>query len=621
MATLGSIESFKPGSEDWNAYSERFEQYVIANEIKEEKKIVATFLTTIGSKTYNVLRDLLAPAKPSEVKFDELVKTLRDHYEPKPIIIAERFHFHKREQHEGEGVAVYSAALKKCSEHCAFGTFLEEALRDRFVCGLKSKQTQKRLLAEKSLTWKTAVEIALAMEVADKQANTFRNPPTEGELNYVKPPHPQKHSKPKKLCFRCGEDHIPQKCRFKDETCRICKGKGHIARVCKKKTLAPTSGYNHGSRSDQSGRKQQVRYVGDEPPRNSDDEFKLFQISQEKPEPSIMIPLKVNGKDCSMELDTGASVPIMSEEAWEKHFPRIPLEKSQVKLRTYTGETLDVIGQAQVEITYENQTAKVPLQIVKGQGPSLFGRNWLRDIKLNWGSIKKISNDLDNMLSKHQAVFKDELGTMQGVKAKLFVKPDSRPKFFKPRPVLHALKGAIEQELDRLETMGVIEKVRYSEWAAPIVPVVKPDNSIRVCGDYKVTVNSVLEVDQHPLPNPEELFVTLSGGEKYSKLDLSRAYQQILLDEDSREYVTINTHKGLYRPTHLPFGVSSASAIFQSKIEQVLQGIPMVVCRVDDILVSGKNDQEQLNNLSFNEAGKRWFEVKTKQMQIHAAYC
>ena len=65
--------------------------------------------------------------------------------------------------------------------------------------------------------------------------------------------------------------------------------------------------------------------------------------------------------------------------------------------------------------------------------------------------------------------------------------------------------------------MGVIEKVRYSEWAAPIVPVVKPDNSIRVCGDYKVTVNSVLEIDQHPLPNPEELFVELSEGEKFSK--------------------------------------------------------------------------------------------------------
>lgn len=84
----------------------------------------------------------------------------------------------------------------------------------------------------------------------------------------------------------------------------------------------------------------------------------------------------------------------------------------------------------------------------------------------------------------------------------------------------------------------------------------------------------------------QELFVELSGGEKFSELDLSRAYQQILLDEDSREFVTINTHKGLYRPSRLPFGVSSTLAFFQSKFEQVLQGIPMVVRREDDILIS-----------------------------------
>ena len=75
---------------------------------------------------------------------------------------------------------------------------------------------------------------------------------------------------------------------------------------------------------------------------------------------------------------------------------------------------------------------------------------------------------------------------MQGTKAKLFVKSGSKPKFFKPRPVLHALKGAIGQELDRLENMGVIKKVCYSEWAAPIVPVIKPDNSIRVVGITKL---------------------------------------------------------------------------------------------------------------------------------------
>ena len=247
-------------------------------------------------------------------------------------------------------------------------------------------------------------------------------------------------------------------------------------------------------------------------------------------------------------------------------------------------------------------------------------------IRLNWPTIKKISNELDSVLDKHPEVFKDELGTLKDAKTQLFVKPGAVPKFHKPRRVPHAIKGgAIEQELDRLENMGVLEKVRFSNWAAPIVPVVKPDGGVRICGDYKVTVNSTLEVDQHPLPNPEELFVALSGGENFTKLDLSRAYQQILLEENSREFVTINTHKGLYRPTRLPFGVSSASAIFQSKIEQVLQAMPMVVCRVDDILISGKNDQEHISNLNevltrLKNAGLRLKLSKCKFMQPSVEY-
>ena len=82
----------------------------------------------------------------------------------------------------------------------------------------------------------------------------------------------------------------------------------------------------------------------------------------------------------------------------------------------------------------------------------------------------------------------------------------------------------------------------------------------------------MLNVHQFPLPNPEELFVTLNGGQKYSNLDMSQAYQQMLLDEESPELVTINTYKGLYRPSRLPYEVASATAIFQKSINRILGG-------------------------------------------------
>ena len=112
--------------------------------------------------------------------------------------------------------------------------------------------------------------------------------------------------------------------------------------------------------------------------------------------------------------------------------------------------------------------------------------------------------------------------------------------FFKPRSVPFAIKSAIDSELDDLEKSGVITKVVHSDWAAPIVPVPKKNGKFRICGDYKVTINQALEVDQYPLHKPDDLFATLAGGKKFSKLDLSQAYQQLKLDEQSMQYVTIN---------------------------------------------------------------------------------
>lgn len=125
----------------------------------------------------------------------------------------------------------------------------------------------------------------------------------------------------------------------------------------------------------------------------------------------------------------------------------------------------------------------------------------------------------------------------------------------------YALRGKIEQELQRLQAAGIVESITTADWAAPIVPILKPDGTIRICGDYKVTVNRVTQVDTYPLTRINDLFASLAGGKEFSKIDLAHAYQQIPLDESSKKLVVINTHKGLYQYNRLPFGVASAPAI------------------------------------------------------------
>jgi len=129
------------------------------------------------------------------------------------------------------------------------------------------------------------------------------------------------------------------------------------------------------------------------------------------------------------------------------------------------------------------------------------------------------------------------------------------------------------------------------------VPVVKTDGTIRIC-DFKQAINKSAKTKIYSLPRIEKLFACLSGGQIFSTLDLPHAYLQLELKEESQEFVTINTHKGLYKYTHLPFRVASAPAIFQQAMDSLLQGLPMVCVYIDNILVSGKTPQEHLDNLN-----------------------
>ena len=180
----------------------------------------------------------------------------------------------------------------------------------------------------------------------------------------------------------------------------------------------------------------------------------------------------------------------------------------------------------------------------------------------------------------------------------LHLKQDAKPHYHRPRSVLYSLKQKVETELQRLQDCGVIEPVSFSEWAAPIVPVLKHDNTVRICGDYRLTVNQETTPDTYPLPRVEDLFATLSGGESFTKLDLAHAYLQMHLDEDSKKLTTVNTHKGLFQYNRLPFGVSSAPAVFQHTMENLFKNIPGVCVYLDDVLITGKTATEHLNNLS-----------------------
>ena len=182
--------------------------------------------------------------------------------------------------------------------------------------------------------------------------------------------------------------------------------------------------------------------------------------------------------------------------------------------------------------------------------------------------IKALRPKMTKIASRGSCL-KEGLGTYTGQKVHIKMDAACTPKFFKAGPVPYAQREAVEKEPERLEREDIIEPVSHSEWAPPVVTATKDDGSLRLCGDYKRSVNPACHVDQYPLPRVNDMFARLAGCKRFTKIDRyqSQAYLQLTLDEESQSVTTINTLRGLFRFKRLPFGIASSSAIFKRTIE------------------------------------------------------
>ena len=187
MPTHGKLGEFESTQETWDSYVEHLELYFAANDIVDAAKKRAVLLTVVGTTTYKLIRNLTAPTKPAEIDYKDLVSMVKTHYAPVPSVMVQRFKFHSRVQRQGETVAAFMAALRQLTEHCELGTTLNDMLRDRLVCGIANTTIQRRLLAESKPKLKTALDLAQAMEAADKGVEDLqKKPPSESEVHALR---------------------------------------------------------------------------------------------------------------------------------------------------------------------------------------------------------------------------------------------------------------------------------------------------------------------------------------------------------------------------------------------------------------------------------------------------
>lgn len=538
-------------------------------------------------------------------------KLLSSHYGKSKSTVIERFNFYKRDQHEGETVKEYILELKKLSSTCEFGTFLKEALRDKLVCGVHNSSIQKRLLAEDSkLEFDKACSIAEAMETAISQSDEM-NKMASSPVNAVERASKFKQTEQtwksnmsnSNSCKRCGTRHPFGQCKAINWTCFLCNRKGHIARMC------ISNGTNTQSRN--------VKAIDESPSscecacEHNKNEKNVAIISTVKGSSELMIDVCVNDIDVPTQIDSGACITVMSEMAKNKYFPNEKLWPCSHVLKSVNGDLLHVLGKMVCEVKYHNKVHRLCIVCFKTnkQIQILMGRSWLDVLIPQWRSffttlfrstdlpVYAINNNSKTdfaaeLKKKFPNVFKDDGTPISDFYVNIEMKSNAVPVFRKAYSVAYAIKPKVEEELKEMCKRGIIESIDHSEHASPIVPIQKTNGEYRICGDFKNTINKYVEVSGYPLPNSEDIFASITGGKVFCKIDLKGAYQQLQIGAESRKYLTINTHLGLFQYLRMPFGVAAASAYFQQVIDSILRKLDGVVCYSDDILVTGENEAQ-----------------------------
>ena len=311
----------------------------------------------------------------------------------------------------------------------------------------------------------------------------------------------------------------------------------------------------------------------------------------------------VDGKLIRFDVDTGSPVTLITEREWRGSLESRTLDAVDFTMHSYSGHRLKVLGCFKATLVYGGRSVESTLYVAADARSNLLGRDSLRqfDIHQLVQTVSSSATDRDErvkaILLKHATLFAPGLGKIAGVKAKLRLADVATPIFHKARPVPISMRPRVEREISRLVGSDVFEKVDFSDWAKPIVPVSKPNDGVRICGDYSVSLNKFLKMDHYPIPRLDDLFAKLAGGRRFTKIDLSDAYLQVELDEESRDCTTVNTHQGLYRYKRMPFGISTAPSIFQAIMDQLISGLEGTVDFFDDFLVTGVDDAAHLLNL------------------------
>nr|CAD7438005.1 unnamed protein product [Timema bartmani] len=434
------FSTFDSRLEDIKSYFAMFEHFCTTETIAAGVR-AAWLLRCIGPVTYQVLTDLCPPVAPGTNAFAQLKTLLETHYAPTRSVYEERSAFSSRKQRVGESYAAFSLSLLHLAATSNFGTFLDDTLKSQFYHNISLDMVRDKIKNEEG-NFSSMVALTSHYEIpgpATAPANASDNP---NLINAVRP-YQQKNKKFKEK-FQSSQGPKPQ--------------------------LSVKNSSQH-----QGG----VRQIQEDMPSASvqtTTSCDLYVVNNSQAPASSSVQLKVNA----------ASANLIGEPVYLAHFKHLPLV-STTRLRGCTGHELDLLGETPIRISYQRQSATLPLVLVQGPFPSLLGISWIRHINLDWNAIFSINyvwqvqGDVVGLLrNKYPSVFKEVPGDIKGVEVNVVLKEGAIPVFYGPRVIPIPLRNAAKKALKEIESSGFIQKTNSHTWGTPLVIVPRANKSARI---------------------------------------------------------------------------------------------------------------------------------------------
>lgn len=579
---------------------------------EQESRKVSILISALGEEALKKYNNF--GIQESDSTCEDVLKVISLKMVPKKNVIYNRYIFNCRNQEE-EIFDLFYGELTKLIDECNYGDIRDDLLRDKIVFGIKDLALKKELLKRDNLTLNDAVNLCRAAEVTERQMKTF----THSE-NVKKIQERKTEINTSRKCKFCGEVHIFKKslCPAWGKTCRVCKGKNHSDKVCKKKKKVKQL-QSHNTETQSSTSESEDSEVIKKIERKKKKKIRQLKShntethssTSESEDSEVIIKKITNGQknmaECTLEykfgntwkdtkclLDTAADDCLVGlknlEKMLGKEYIRKNMRPSKKCLFAFGGNNIMIHGEIDMllkaKVAGKNTKYQVTFQIVHTPHIPLLSCKACTKMGLVkfCKEVRCDNSETLNIIKKYDSVFNGQ-GSFSG-EVNLEIDESVSPVIQKARRVPVALRQPLKEEIRRLEEQGIIIKEeKHTEWVSNIL-IVKKKDSFRICLD-PIPLNKAIKRPNYQFTTIDEILPELGKAKVFTTLDVKKGFWHQKLSESSSKLTTFWTPFGKYRWKVLPFGISSSPDYFQMKMYEIVQGLSGVEVLVDDLLVYG----------------------------------